>query len=279
MVVVSENMTPIQLWDLVMKHYGVYEECTRALETAKPDSTVASKKDYTDKKFDQATAVAAAVEALSRLSNAEARRQLLKFDRDSNGENAPVAISHQDNLLSQFAPAFWTHCFLHLFFRGDCIERDRRRVTQPLKPASWATKWAKCLITRADIRDWRMSVDFVACLYNILLRRSQMQSVQVEILKIGPQEAEQLSQVTAQDLMSCAVASGECETLRAILKKKGLDEKLFATLRRMQAAQRNVRGSEASKANIRNLFTAMRVWTGCSSLFFTLNPYAFRMFS
>ena len=37
---------------------------------------------------------------------------------------------------------------------------------------------------------------------------------------------------------------------------------------------RNVRGSEASKGALRSNFTAMRIWNGCSSLFFTLNPYA-----
>ena len=40
----------------------------------------------------------------------------------------------------------------------------------------------------------------------------------------------------------------------------------------MSVIQRNVRGSEAEKEHLRHRFTAMRVWNGLSSLFFTLNP-------
>ena len=36
----------------------------------------------------------------------------------------------------------------------------------------------------------------------------------------------------------------------------------------------NERGSEANKGALRSYFTAMRIWNGCSPLFFTLNPYA-----
>ena len=49
---------------------------------------------------------------------------------------------------------------------------------------------------------------------------------------------------------------------------------LKTTLKHFQAAMRNVRGSEASKGGLRLNFAAMRIWNGCSSLFFTLNPYA-----
>ena len=87
-------------------------------------------------------------------------------------------------------------------------------------------------------------------------------------------DADKLAMVTARDIVGCAQASGECETVRAILKRDGLDEKLKTTFKHAQAAMRNVRGSEASKAGLRLNFTAMRIWNGCSSLFFTLNPYA-----
>ena len=40
----------------------------------------------------------------------------------------------------------------------------------------------------------------------------------------------------------------------------------------MSLIQRNVRGSEAEKEVLRFRFTAMRIWNGFSSLFFTLNP-------
>ena len=44
----------------------------------------------------------------------------------------------------------------------------------------------------------------------------------------------------------------------------------------MQISQRNVRGSEAERDNIRPKFLALRLWSGCSSLFFTLNPHDIR---
>ena len=44
----------------------------------------------------------------------------------------------------------------------------------------------------------------------------------------------------------------------------------------MQVIQRNVRGSEAEKDNILPKFMAMRLWSGCSCLFWTLNPHDIR---
>ncbi len=127
---------------------------------------------------------------------------------------------------------------------------------------------------RADFTGWRLSVDFLAPLYNILLRRDQLRAVQIEVFKLSSRYVELLSTISAIDIVSAAVASGDCETLRGILRKDGLDDALKSTFRHMQAAQRTVRGSEASKTSLQNKFTAVRLWSGCSSIFFTLNPYA-----
>ena len=268
----GESWSPIQLWDQVMRNYGVYEDSTRLIDLYHAD---ASRGDRVAKaKADQATAIAAAVEALAQLSNREARAQLRKFDDEQSVFSPVVPISQTTELLSQFHPSYWTSGFLDLFFRGDCIERDRRRTMHGIHPSAWDKIWAKCLIQRADFRGWQTSVEFVACLYNVLLRRSQMRAVQIEASKMSNIDADKLAMVTARDIVACAQGSGECETLRAILKRVGLDEKLNATFRHAQAAMRNVRGSEASKGGLRLNFTAMRIWNGCSSLFFTLNPYA-----
>ena len=64
-------------------------------------------------------------------------------------------------------------------------------------------------------------------------------------------DAEKLAMVTARDIVACAQNSGEFETVRAILKRDGLDEKLKTTLKHFQAAMRNVRGSEANKGALR----------------------------
>ena len=165
---------------------------------------------------------------------------------------------------------------MHLFSRGDCAERDRRRQLGPYTKdlGQWGKKWAHSLVRRADFTGWRLSVDFIASLYNILLRRDQMRAVHIEVSKLSSREAELLSKVSADDILNAARASGDCDTLRKILRTDGLDDALKSTFRHMQTAQRNVRGSEASKTSLQNKFTAVRLWSGCSSLFFTLNPYA-----
>ncbi len=73
-------------------------------------------------------------------------------------------------MLSIFDPDFWPHCFVDLFFRGDCQERvaTGRQTFLP------GFRWAKCLLTRHDFRGWSTNIEFVVSLYNILLRRAQM---------------------------------------------------------------------------------------------------------
>ena len=64
--------------------------------------------------------------------------------------------------------------------------------------------------------------------------------------------------------------------MRDALKKKNLEFPVRKALEQMQVLQRRVRGSEAEKDNLLPKFTALRLWSGCSSLFFTLNPHDIR---
>ena len=122
---------------------------------------------------------------------------------------------------------------------------------------------------------WRMSCEFVDCLYNVVLRRSQLRAVQMYV--VGPQaalseaDAEALQEVTAHDFVATAIASGDCDNVRAALRRKDLDHKVEVALRQLERTQRKVPGSEAEKDAMRPRFTAMRVWGGCESIFFTLN--------
>jgi hypothetical protein len=50
----------------------------------------------------------------------------------------------------------------------------------------------------------------------------------------------------------------------------------MVALHKMQIIQRGVRGSEAEKDNLLPKFFVLRLWSGCSSLFFTLNPHDLR---
>ena len=124
--------------------------------------------------------------------------------------------------------------------------------------------WAKCLVQRADFRGWRTNIDFVACLYNILLRREQLRAIAAEV-RYNPlftQEADVLKEVTRKDLVAAALASGECNSVRQLLRKENLDNKVKTALRRMEIVQRRVEGSDAERSSCRYKFVAMRVWNG-----------------
>ena len=140
-------------------------------------------------------------------------------------------------------------------------------------------KWAKCLLQRADFIGWRTNLEFVASLYNVLLRRAQLRAVHLVVVQkslLTSQDQEMLASVTAKDFITEALHSGECESLRKFLYRSGLREKLQKTAHMMDLAFRHVRGSESEKLTMRKRFVAMRVWNGFSSLFFTLNPHDIR---
>ena len=271
---------PIVLWDNALRNQKIIEELEAAsLRAEKTALSSGSRADAAAAAHKQkhAEAVKAAVQALRKLASQDAQAVLRKFDLLYHGDEPNILhIGHEEKLLSKFSPTFWSHCFIHLFSRGDCAERDRRRQLGPYSKdlGQWGKRWADCLVRRADYTGWRLSVDLIATLYNILLRRDQMRAVHIEVSKLTSREVELLSQVSADDILNAARASGDCDTLRKILRVDGLNAALKSAFRHMQTAQRNVRGSEASKTSLQNKFTAVRLWSGCSSLFFTLNPYA-----
>ena len=116
--------------------------------------------------------------------------------------------------------------------------------------ASW--QWAKCLLTRADFALWRLDVEFIASLYNLFLRRDQIGAVEacVKRAKHSNLDLEELQKVTATNLVTHALSSGDVNSVRDLLKRKNLDGPLRNTFQHMQLIQRGVRGSEAEKDNI-----------------------------
>ena len=215
-------------------------------------------------------AIAAAVHALARMNTAEIRQKLEDFMEQSDGRVPHSKLEHKEQPLNSFTPDCWFRCFVDLFYRGYCMERSRQRSS----PVLDGRQWAKCLLTRADFRGWSGSIDFVACLYNVLMRRDQLRAVSAEF-KYNPffqAEAEVLKEVTSEDLVAAALASGDCNSVRKLMQKKNLDGKVKVALQRMEIVQRRVEGSEADRSSCRFKFVAMRIWNGFSSLFFTLNP-------
>ena len=89
-------------------------------------------------------------------------------------------------------------------------------------------------------------------------------------------KAADLEKVSAAGLVAHALASGDVESIRAALRRKNLDKPIERALRGMQIQQRSVRGSEGERDGILHRFQALRLWSGCSSLFFTLNPHDIR---
>jgi len=73
--------------------------------------------------------------------------------------------------------------------------------------------------------------------------------------------------------VNSALAAGECSSIRAALRKAGIDTRVKTSLKSMDIALHSVEGSESEHRLLRYKFTALRIWNGCSLLFFTLNPH------
>ena len=97
--------------------------------------------------------------------------------RAESGQQTTVRLCHSETPLPNHDPRFWCFCFLDLFCRGDCTERVGVGVQ---KPRVQDFRWAEGLLTRADNRTWRMDFEFIACLYNVLLRRAQLRDHRVD---------------------------------------------------------------------------------------------------
>ena len=188
-------------------------------------------------------------------------------------KTSPLLIPHSSAFMKNRDPLFWYSGFVRLFPRGDCAETCLER-SKHLR--SW--RWAKTLLTRADFPFWRQDVEFIASMYNVFLRRDQVNAVEMGMKSSSFSNAqkEDMARLTATGLVAAALASGEVDSVRQLLKKKGLDKSIESAFRKMQIVQRNVRGSEAARDNLLPKFLALRLWSGCSSLFFTLNPHDIR---
>ena len=154
-----------------------------------------------------------------------------------------------------------------------CVMRESSRDSSL---SSW--RWAKCLLTRADFSLWRLDVEFVATLYNVFLRRDQINAVEASwrSLQLNEANRKELELITASSLVATALASGDVNSVRDVLRKKNLEKPVQAAMQQIQISLRNVRGSESERDNLMPKFLGMRLWSGCASLFFTLNPHDVR---
>jgi hypothetical protein len=79
--------------------------------------------------------------------------------------------------------------------------------------------------------------------------------------------------LTAADMIAAASASGDCNSVCIFMRKEGVEIKVKTILKRMDIALRDVEGSEAERAGFRHKFSALRIWNGCSFVFFILSPH------
>jgi hypothetical protein len=275
-----DSVTPLQLWDTIMKKYKIAQLCTQELERLR---RAGGDSDQTALQKERAVAVATAVEALSKLHNEAIHKKLDELAATEKAQSKIEVCLKDKIFLNNHNPLFWYSCFVRLFPRGDCAERCSER---PTHLPSW--KWAKCLLTRADTDHWRTDVEFIASLFNIFLRRDQVNAVEIYYKRqqhaeidtgnstLSKGKLEAMSKLTADGLVAHALSSGEVNSVKEVLREKNLDKAIETTFRQMQLIQRNVRGSEAEKDNLMPKFIAMRIHSGCSVLFFTLNPHDIR---
>ena len=176
----------------------------------------------------------------------DVRKRLNDF-AESQNTNDSVAIEHSDEFLSSRNPLFWYSCFVRLFPRGDCLETGHYRQT-----LISSEQWVKTLLMRADSRLWSQDVEFVACLYNIQLRKEQVKAVEVcyRKLQMSENEIQELAALTSTGLVATALSSGDVESVRSVLRKKNLEKPVERAFLAMRVVQRQVRGSEAEKDNL-----------------------------
>ena len=84
---------------------------------------------------------------------------------------------------------------------------------------------------------------------------------------------EDLHSLEPKDIVASALAATNCSTLQRALRDEGIVPKVKNVLRSMDVALRNLEGTESYAAGFRYKYTAMRLWNGCSLVFFTINPH------
>ena len=160
--------------------------------------------------------MATAVVALFKLHNEAVHKKLDELAATEKAQGKIEVCIKDKTFLNNHTLLSWYLCFVRLFPRGDCAERCSER---PTHIPSW--KWAKCLLTRADTDHWRTDVEFIASLYNIFLRRDQINAVELYFkrqqhaeINIGNSalskgKLDAMAKLTTDGLVAHALSSGE----------------------------------------------------------------------
>ena len=163
-----EGCSTLQATDMAMKKYKVIEDC-ESIINALGDENKTDEKEAALRA--ETMAIAEAAQAIGRLAAKEVREELEKFvaEEDASaasaslhvhsvtpqktvgsrvrtalqsfveqptGEQLVLRLKHSPQLLSSYDEYFWCHCFVDLFFRGDCREKYPA-ASKPLASRRW----------------------------------------------------------------------------------------------------------------------------------------------
>ena len=131
------------------------------------------------------------------------------------------------------------------------------------------------MLKRRDFAGWAASKELAATIHNIVARRTQMWHVHRYLVKSkhAHQIADSLQSISPGDFVRAALAAGDCESIRSALRKKNIDTTVKDILKSMDVALRGVEGSESERDIFRFKFISLHIWSGCSMLFWTMNPH------
>lgn len=262
----TEDNTPLGLWNAAMKKYDILMECESKLLRPR-----AAGQDEPCPREARARALRDAVQALQQLANEDIQRQLDAFEKARQEHVLTLQLGTSNTLMDSRDTAFWAHCFCDLFYRADCRERH---AGQP--SALHGKLWARALLKRVDFRGWAESREFAAVAANIFMRRAQMAAIHSWLrLERGFARIQNtLSTLSVEEFVAAATAqAGDFQTLAHALQcKPSRSRRLHALFKEMTVVLQDIDGSESHRSATLYQMRALRVWHGCSFLFFTLNP-------
>ena len=259
-----EDTTPLGLWTAAMRKYDVLIQCENRLLHRHDAGT-----DLEANQRARSHALWEAVQALQKLST-EVAQQLRDFEQQRQEHGITLHLGKSNVLLDSRDPCFWSHCFCDLFYRADC--QERHRGSMPLH----GRQWARALLKRADFKGWASSKEFAAVAANVFMRRHQMAAIHswLRIERGFARIQDTLSTLSVEEFVAAAAAQkSDFSTLAHALQcKPSHSGRLHQLFREMTIVLRDIDGSEAHRSATIYKMRALRVWSGCSFLFFTLNP-------
>ena len=257
-----DEIGPLSLWAKAIEKWNVLNQLKVQYDAAESMNDEGGKQAAVR---EEAYCLAEAVHALHGLASSETRKTLRQFHEQMQGSQVVLPVGHDTKLLDTFIPEWWVLAFTDLFFRGDF------RVPKGLSLRCWGN----ALIKRMDFSGWMNSKEFAATVRNIVLRRAQMWNVHKYLIqsKHAEQIRASLQTIDPADFVRSALAAGDCHSIRQALCKKNVSTVVKDLLKSMDVVLRGVEGSESERDMFRFKFVALHLWSGCSLLFFTLNPH------